>query len=618
MSGICGWTAFNGDKPSPDVIRRMALRLARFGGGTHRVELGPAAAVAAAGPAALTTIYRNGKDFVGIHGHIELTDIALNERATREGVPAALLAAFRDRGRLVLSALKGRFALALILGQEGNALLAVDRVSKYPLSFARISGGVVFGSDPAVINLHPHVSRDIDAQQIFNYVYFHMVPGPASIYRHQSRISPGGYALIRGESVVTGLYWEPTYTRESESLSVSDLKDEFRDILRTSVRRELNADPVGSFLSGGTDSSTVAGVIGELTGTPARTYSIGFDAEGYDETYYARLAVQHFHTAHKEYRVTPQDVASVIPRLAEIHAEPFGNSSAVPTYYCARLASTDGVIKMLAGDGGDELFGGNSRYATQYLFSLYSDIPAVLRKRFIEPILFAVPGGDRVLPVRKLQSYVRQASLPMPARLETYNLLERLGPANVFRPDFLAAVRCGQPLALLTETYAAARAQTSLNRMLALDLKFTLADNDLPKVNRSADLAGLEVGYPLLSDELIDFAARLPVRLKLRGTRLRYFFKEALRDFLPPEIISKKKHGFGLPLGPWLNDNTVLRAVAVDALNNVKRRGIVRSEFVDKLLSEYLPSHPGFYGTMVWLLIMLEFWYQHHVDTSSG
>ncbi|HLF22766.1 MAG TPA: asparagine synthase-related protein, partial [Burkholderiales bacterium] len=520
MSGICGWTAFNGDAPARSVLERMAARLARFGGGDVSLEWGAAASVAAAAPSHGATVYRSGQDLVAIHGHIRVADPALAERADRLGLPAALLETFRASGHAFLATLRGRFALALILAQDRKALLAVDRVSVCPLSFSRVAGGVVFASDPASINFHPHVSCDIDPQQIFNYLYFHMIPGPASIYRQQTRLAPGGYVQIDGSNVETGSYWEPTYTREQDRLAVADLKDEFRTVLRDSVRHELGAGAVGNFLSGGTDSSTVAGVVGELTGQPARTYSIGFDAEGYDETYYAHLASRHFGTVHREYRVTPADVVDAIPRIAEIHAEPFGNSSAVPTYYCAQLAHADGVTRMLAGDGGDELFGGNSRYATQYLFSLYSDLPRGLRHGVIEPLIFSVPAGDRVPLLRKVRSYIRQASIPMPARLETYNLLERLGAANIFTPDFLAAVRPDQPLALLQRTYTDAHAQTMINRMLALDFKFTLADNDLPKVNKSADLAGVEVGYPLLSDELIDFAARLPVRLKLRGTHL--------------------------------------------------------------------------------------------------
>jgi asparagine synthase (glutamine-hydrolysing) len=292
-----------------------------------------------------------------------------------------------------------------------------------------------------------------------------------------------------------------------------------------------------------------------------------------------------------------------------VHDQPFGNSSAVPTYYCARLAKEDGVDTLLGGDGGDELFGGNERYAKQHLYSLYSDLPAVLRKGLLEPLMFLPP---EVGIAGKVQRYMRNASLPMPARYDNYNLLERLGPEVVFTGEFLATVDRGQPPAQMAEAYRKAHAQSLLNRMLALDLKYTLADNDLPKVTRSCELAGVAVRFPLLDDAVVAFSARLAPRLKLKGTRLRYFFKEALRGFLPDEIIAKTKHGFGLPFGPWLETHAPLRQIALDSLADLKRRRIVRSELIDELTSVHVRSHADYYGTMVWILMMLEQWFRRH------
>ncbi len=205
-----------------------------------------------------------------------------------------------------------------------------------------------------------------------------------------------------------------------------------------------------------------------------------------------------------------------------------------------------------------------------------------------------------------------QARLPMPARYETYNLLERLGPAEVFHADFLAGMDRGRPLAMLTERYRAADAGSLINRMLDLDLKFTLADNDLPKVTQMCARAGVDVAFPLLHDSLVAFSSKLAPDLKLRRTRLRYFFKEALRDFLPREIVEKSKHGFGLPVGPWLVEYRPLRELSGDALASLRKRGIFNPRFLDGLLGSQLHEHPGYYGTMVWVLMMLELWFQHH------
>jgi asparagine synthase (glutamine-hydrolysing) len=307
--------------------------------------------------------------------------------------------------------------------------------------------------------------------------------------------------------------------------------------------------------------------------------------------------------------VTPADVAAAVPRIADIYDQPFGNSSVVPTYFCAKLAKEDGVEVLLGGDGGDELFGGNARYAKQHLYSLYSDLPRTLRKALIEPLAFLPP---EIGIVGKVQRYIRNASLPMPARYDNYNLLERLGPANMFVPDFLATVDMQEPRTLLAQAYHGAHAGTLINRMLALDLRFTLADNDLPKVSRACELAGVEARYPLLDDAVVAFSAGLPPRLKLKGTRLRYFFKESLRGFLPEEIITKTKHGFGLPFGPWLQTHRPLRQLALDSLADLKSRGIIRPEFIDELTSTHVESHAGYYGSMVWVLMMLEHWLKRH------
>jgi len=403
-------------------------------------------------------------------------------------------------------------------------------------------------------------------------------------------------------------YWEMRFI-EDEKRSFPHLKKEFLALVRKSVEDAAQDGLTGTFLSGGTDSYTVAGMLREVTGEAPRTYSIGFDAHGFDEMNYARIAARHFETRHKEYYVTPDDVVSAIPSIAAVHDQPFGNSSAVPTYYCAKLARDDGVDTLLGGDGGDELFGGNARYATQYLYSLYSDLPLPVRKAVIEPAVSLLPEAGVAGKVRR---YIAHASMPMPARYDHYNLLERLGPGVVFTTDFLDAVSRKAPALQVEKAYGASHARSLINRMLALDLKYTLADNDLPKVARSCELAGVEVRFPLLNDDLVAFSARLPPDLKLRGTRLRYFFKRALQGFLPHEIISKTKHGFGMPFGRWLESHSPLRQLALDSVAELKSRHIVRPDFIDELTAVHVKSHADYYGSMVWVLMMLEQWLQQH------
>jgi asparagine synthase (glutamine-hydrolysing) len=591
------------------LIDRMAEPLARF----DRSKVQSAAAAKSA--LALATLNNSGDVYqrdgllAAVRGQVRFRDARLTQKAAADGIAKTVVEEWRANGAKAFENLLGAFSVCILDESAGEAVLAVDRMATYPLSFQTAGEGMVFASSADAMILHPLAAPAIDAQAIYNYVYFHMVPGPGSIYKGQRRLLQGEYLVFKRGKVDINKYWRPRF-KENESRNFDELKQEFLQILRSSVSDAIGGQKAGAFLSGGTDSSTVSGILGQVTGEPARTYSIGFAAEGYDETEYARIAARHFSTRHHEYYVTPEDVVAAIPQIAAVFDQPFGNASAVPAYYCARMARADGLDRLLGGDGGDELFGGNERYAKQHVFAHYGRMPGMLRGA-LKAGVFGLPGGNRVGVIRKARSYIEQASVPMPARLETYNLLGRYGHEQVFTSEFMADVDPGQPLQLLNETYAQAGTGNLLNQMLALDWKITLADNDLPKVVKACELAEIEVTFPLLSDELVAFSERLAPDLKLKGSRLRYFFKEALRgEVLPEEIINKQKHGFGLPFGVWLTEHESLRTLAADSLSDLKSRRIVRGEFIDTLLDDHLGEHAGYHGTMVWVLMMLEQWYR--------
>jgi len=275
------------------------------------------------------------------------------------------------------------------------------------------------------------------------------------------------------------------------------------------------------------------------------------------------------------------------------------------------MAREDGVTTLLAGDGGDELFGGNARYAKQRVFGYYDSVPWALRKGLLEPLLERAPLGTLPL-ARKGHSYVEQAKVPLPDRMQMYNLLLRLDPQQVFTPDFLAQVDPADPLRQQRSVWQQVQGASPLNRMLAYDWRYTLAEVDLPKVCGSTQLASVAVGYPFLDQRLVDFSLRLPTEYKLKGLKLRWFFKEALRGFLPDEILTKKKQGFGLPFGVWATRHAALQQLASNSLHSLAGRGIVRPGFITALLKDHLPAHPGYYGEMVWILMVLEQCLQHN------
>jgi len=535
-------------------------------------------------------------------GSPQFSDHRLAELAKTQGSLAAWREKVAHNASTAAIGVQGNFAVAL-REPTGRTFLAVDRFSIQTLCYRVDNGQLLFASRADELR---DTTTDIDPQALFDYLYFHAIPSPRTIFKNVHRLPPGHYAIFDNGKLTVAAYWTPSFT-EGQATSLDQKKIEFRQLLQDSVASQLDGTRPACFLSGGTDSSTVAGMAVLASNEPVATYSIGFDAQGYDEMAYARLAARHFKTRHHEYYVTPADLVRSIPMVASHFDQPFGNSSALPAYYCAKMACDDGVSKLLAGDGGDELFGGNSRYAKQRIFGWYDHVPGLLKTKLMEPLLKS-PAAARFALTRKAVSYVEQARVPMPDRLQMYNLIMRLGVHEVLTPGLLAQVDLTAPLQLQRQVWHTAKNCSDLNMELAYDWRFTLAESDLPKVRGATCVAGVEVGFPLLDDRLLAFSQSLPSAAKLRGLQLRWFFKSALQGFLPEEIIRKKKQGFGLPFGLWANADTALKALATDSLNSLAERGLIRSDFIKTLLGQRLAEHPGYFGEMVWILMTLEQW----------
>ena len=540
-------------------------------------------------------------------GNPSFSGAALQAVERSQGAEAAWKAALTQApdAAAVVAEARGHFAVGL-RRDDGHAVLAVDRFAAQTLCYAVHGGRLVFAERADTL---AGADAQLDLQALYDYLYFHAIPSPRTIFKGVHRLTAGHCAYSDASGVHLQRYWAPRF--EETATTFEAARDRFRALLREAVKAQLDGGTPACFLSGGTDSSTVAGLLAEVTGTKPVSYSIGFEAEGYDEMEYARIASRHFGTDHREHYITPADLVRLIPKVAQHHDQPFGNSSALPTYFCALKAHEDGVTRLLAGDGGDELFGGNTRYAKQRVFAHYDSVPSGLRNGLLNPLTDS-GAFDKLPLLRKGASYVRQARVPMPDRLQTYNLLHRLGQAEVLSPAFLAQVNTEDPQAQQRAVCQESEGASFVNRMLAYDWRYTLAENDLPKVRGGTQLAGVQVAYPFLHQAIVDFSATLPTSFKLKGLKLRWFFKEALRGFLPDAIITKKKHGFGLPFGVWATRDAALQALARDSVHGLGERGIVQRAFTHKLVDELLPQHPGYYGEMVWILMMLEQWFRHH------
>ena len=519
-----------------------------------------------------------------------------------------LLDEYRRRGHCFLSGYANPTALALIDIEKQCVILATDPIGLTNIYYAQTVNGLVFGSSADFVVRHPDVDSTIRAQSIYDYVYYHHIPSPNTIYQRVNKLEGGQYLLFQDGKLSIERYWMPGF--HEEAMCLEHAVREFHELLIDAVKSKVdNQDNTGAFLSGGLDSSSVAGALSKAFPEQAKTFSIGFPVKDYNEIEYANIAVKHFNTRQHEYFVTPEDTVKAVPMIAAYYDEPFGNSSALAAYYCAKLAKDNGIKRLLAGDGGDEIFAGNERYAKQMLFENYHRLPTFVMKALEAGLNYLPSGLAKQKLVFKAKRYIDQANAAMPDRMQDYNFLHRHDVSEIFQADFLSQVDTSEPIQLLRECYQRPENASTLNRMLYMDWKTTLHDNDLVKVNRMCELAGVEVCYPLLDQRIVDLSCRIPSDMKLKGQKLRWFYKQAMKDFLPEQIINKSKHGFGLPFGIWLKDHQPLKEMAYDAINDLKKRGYLKPQFLDHAIQMHQSIHAAYYGELIWILMMLELWF---------
>lgn len=525
---------------------------------------------------------------------------------------AKLQRRFARDGSSCLADALGHFLLVVAHPASQRLWLAIDRTGTRRLFFRHDQNELVFGSKLADVARLDGRKPAINPQALYNYVYFHMVPSPDTIFQHCFKLEPGHVLHWQAGALRDDNYFRAHFQHRGDA-PLPHARDALLPALQESVKRAAGSDRCGAFLSGGLDSSSVAGMLAKLQPKPA-TFNIAFSEPRYDESAYARLSAKHFNTEHFELKLEPDEALAVLPTLAAFGDEPFGNSSALPTYFCGRFARENGINVMLAGDGGDELFAGNSRYAKNKLFEYYWRLPGGLRalSESLAGTGLDASGARWPGPFGKLQSYVRQASVPMPDRLQSYNFLNLHAPETVFSAAQLAQSQRDYPLQLWQQRYREAEADDSLDATLYLDWKFTLADNDLVKVNSMCAMAGVDVRYPMLDDELLDLSMQLSAHEKLPGQKLRHYYKEACRGFLANETLDKSKHGFGLPFGVWLREHAGLRELVGNKLEALKARDIFLPSFIDHARHQHETGHASFFGELNWILMVLELWLEQH------
>jgi asparagine synthase (glutamine-hydrolysing) len=532
--------------------------------------------------------------------------------------PAELLARlYRERGISFVELLDGVFSFALWDEAHQRLVLAIDRLGVNSLYWRKEGDRLLFGSRVGVIREVQVARPEVNPAALVQYMLLSAVPAPLVIYQGIEKLRPGHCLVYEAGEVRHVRYWDLEYN-ESDDQDVSRWERKVREGMRSAVHRhltDLSAEKTGAYLSGGTDSSSVVAFMNERH-SPVNTFSIFFSESLYSEIGFARTTASHFHANHHELSLTSQDTYDAIPKIIGYYDEPFANSSAIGAYHCARMARENGVDTLLAGDGGDELFAGNERYATDKRFALYSDIPAWIRKNLIEPVTRLLPAQESKLSLPR--RYVRRANIPLPRRMFSYHLLLTEKPEEMFEPDLLKSAPAETWLEVVEGHFGAAKASSDLNRLLYLDVKVTLADNDLRKVLGTAELAGVRARFPLLDYRLAELSGCVPTALKIRGFEKRYIFKQAMKEILPHSVLNKKKHGFGVPVAVWFLQDPRLGTLVKDVLTDsrTRQRGYFRPAFLDRLLQLHRGNDAHYYGELVWYLVALELWHRQHLERS--
>ncbi|HEY6046620.1 MAG TPA: asparagine synthase (glutamine-hydrolyzing) [Pyrinomonadaceae bacterium] len=522
--------------------------------------------------------------------------------------------AYEEYGRKCVAHLRGMFAFAIWNGRTQELFIARDRAGEKPLYYTTTtSGTLVFGSELKSLREHPEVGAEIDFEALDAYLTFGYVPDPLTIFRGVHKLPPGHYLISKDRAVRVEQYWDFPY-QEAQSAPVqneADCVEELRALLDEAVRGQLVADvPLGAFLSGGVDSSTVVGLMARHTGRPVKTFSIGFHEDSYNELKYARIAAQKFGTEHHELIVTPE-ICEIVDELVWHFDEPFADSSAIPTYMVSKLAR-EHVKVVLSGDGGDELFGGYTRYALDQKRNGFGRIPRMVREGIMQPLGRQLPHGAWG------RNYVHNVALdPLDRYIEDISVFTRLNKPLLYTSDFRARLHESAAAARFREHAARSRADNSLDPLLYLDSKTYLPGDILTKVDRMSMAVSLESRVPLLDHKLIEFVCtRIPASMKLSGVETKHIFKRAVRDFVPAEILDRPKQGFGVPIDQWINQQ--LRGRVRETLTEPRaiQRGYVEPHYVNLLLNEHERGRRN-HSHELWALFMLELWHRRFVDTNS-
>lgn len=521
-----------------------------------------------------------------------------------------IIHAYEEFGPDCVNRLRGMFAFAIWDETEKSLFMARDRVGKKPLFYTVTSDGeFVYGSELKVLLEHGGVDREIDHGALDSYLTFGYVPEELCIFKGVRKLEPGHFLIFKNGEVRTERYWDFDFTKETLTGSEDEIASELLEKLRDAVGVRLISEvPLGAFLSGGVDSSAIVGLMSQIMDQPVKTFSIGFNEDSFNELKYARMTAKHFKTDHHEFIVTP-DFVDVIDDLIWHFDEPFADPSSMPTYMVSKMAR-EFVTVVLSGDGGDELFAGYTRYASDLDRSGFAKIPSGLRQGLIRPLSEALPEGARG------KNYLFNISLDSAGRyidsISHFNgpRKRKLYSAEI-KTKMNGSFERGEKL--FRQIAGSVGSDDPVENLLYLDSKTYLPGDILTKVDRMSMASSLEARSPLLDHELIEYVTRIPSSMKLKGTATKHIFKKALSGLVPNEILYREKQGFGVPIGDWINLQLKDRIIGDLRDQRTIERGYFDAKYINVLLDEHARNRRD-HSHALWTLWMLELWHRRYID----
>jgi asparagine synthase (glutamine-hydrolysing) len=510
---------------------------------------------------------------------------------------------YEELGEECFSKLRGMFAIALWDKKKRKLLLARDRVGKKPLFYSWDGRRLLFGSEMKALWPAANFSRDIDLEALSDYFSYLYIPAPKTIFKQVRKLRPAHYLSVDAQGIREVPYWDLSF-KDPQNLGEAEWRERLMEEYRASVKVRLVSDvPLGAFLSGGVDSSSVVALMNQLQ-PPVTTCSIGFTEESYNEAAEAKQFASTLHANHHEEIISPSAV-DIIEKLAWHYDEPFADSSAVPTYYVSQIARRH-VTVALSGDGGDENFAGYRRYKFDVRENLMrSMLPLRVRRAVFGPLAQMYPKADWAPRILRAKSTLE--SLSRSAVEGYFNTMSSCPPtmkAKLFGPDVRRTLNGYNPADVLRYHYDRADTDDPLSRILYVDIKTYLVDDILTKVDRASMANSLEVRCPLLDHELMESIARIPSGLKLHHGAGKYIFKKSLEPMLPNEILTRRKWGFGVPLAKWFR--TDLKEFTQSAVFGAPDQ-YLDYEFLGNCWQQHQRGQRD-WASMFWTVLMFKTW----------